>query len=428
MTELTNILEPEDLALPQQKGTVPLLSLVTMPFILGVVAVSPLDNWNIVVKILGSLLAIAFFVRSLSSSLRLSTEFFLYMSWVIWTLTGVVVARSQVVFWTILLTIVQITIMMFIIVGATYLRKTLTMNLLAFLAGTAVVAIYSLVTGEYDRPEEQLGGRVAGLALNANAFGFLMVCATIVLAYLWMLPYRHAWLWRLPLAAAMVGAAIPTVLSGSRDALLSLLVFYFFWFFFCYRSVAFRPKVFAAVVLAVIAGAIVFLHVFVGSVAQDRIESAITIFRGGGGNEGSLFLRFHFYWEALAMLAASPVIGVGLAQFMFHSGESLVAHSEYAEVFADTGVVGGLLYFSIFVVLWIRAGKIAKYTDDLSQFRIARLVRAILVVIVVSDVGRWNYNDKITWVIFASFIGYTNAVWQELSQRLRAGQVGQLKF
>jgi O-antigen ligase len=133
-----------------------------------------------------------------------------------------------------------------------------------------------------------------------------------------------------------------------------------------------------------------------------------------------------FYREGLEMLLRSPVIGVGMDQFIFHSNTQHVAHSEYVEVFSDTGIVGGLLYFSIFVVLWIRAGKIAKYTDDITQFRIARLVRAILIVIAVSNVGRWNYYDKITWVIFASFIGYTSAVWQELSARMAAAKAEQM--
>jgi hypothetical protein len=34
-------------------------------------------------------------------------------------------------------------------------------------------------------------------------------------------------------------------------------------------------------------------------------------------------------------------------------------------------------------------------------------------------VGRWNYYDKITWVVFASFIGYTSAVWNDLRFRLQ---------
>lgn len=423
MTELTTISDSGELVYPPPVETVPLLSLLTVPFIIGIAAVSPLDTWNYLVKGLGVLLAIAYFVRSLSSSLRISTELLLYLSWIVWALSGVFVAISREVFWVSILTLVQILIMFFIVSGATFLRKALTMNLVAFLAGTLVVAIYSLVTGEYTRAEET-SDRVAGLALDANAFGFLMVTGTMILAYLWMLPHRHSWLWYGPLALLMAGTAVGTVLSGSRNSILSMVVFYIAWFFFCYRTEIFRrPKVLAAMIFACVVGFVVFAYLFVGSVAEERFESAVSIVQGRGGNEGSLYMRLEFYRVGLKMLLDSPVVGVGLNQFYYHSGLMHPAHSEYAEVFADTGVVGGLIYFSIFVVLWIRAGKIAKYTDDLSQFRIARLVRAFLIVIMVSNLGRWNYYDKITWVVFASFIGYTNAVWQELSYRLNSARV-----
>jgi O-antigen ligase len=418
MTELTNISAPADLVYPQQEESPPLLSLLTVPFIIGVVAVSPLDNWNYIVKALGMLLAITYFARALSSRVRVSAEFLLYMAWIAWGLTGAFVAVYLPVFWGTLGTLTQILVMLFIVSGATYLRKTLTLNLIAFLVGTVVVAVYSLVTGEYERPDDP-EGRMVGLALNSNAFGFLMVSAMMVLAYLWMLPHHHPWLWYILIALAMAGAAISTVLSGSRTAISSMGVFFAAWFFFCYRSEIFRrPKVLAAVVLGIVLGLVFFARIYVGSVAEQRFDSAIAIVQGGASTEGSMIVRMQFYGEGLNMLLHSPVIGVGLDQFMFHSNSQHVAHSEYVEVFADTGIVGGMIYFSIFIVLWIRAGKIAKYTDDFTQFRIARLVRAILFVILISNFGRWNYYDKITWIIFASFIGYTSAVWNDIQARL----------
>jgi O-antigen ligase len=417
MTELTNILESGELALPQQEEPLPLLSLLTVPFIIGVVAFSPLDGWNYAVKILGVILALAFFVRSLSSSLRVNKEVLLYMAWILWSFTGAFVALHIEQLWEILITVAQILIMLFIVAGATYLRKTLTINLVAFLAGTFIIGIYSLVTGEYARPDDP-SGRVAGIAMNANSFGFIMVLGTMVLAYLWMLPHRHPWMWYGPLALAMGCAAVASVLSGSRTSIVSLGVLYITWIFFCYRAEIFhRPKVFAGVVFACILGVVFFLYLFVGSLAEERFESASTVLQGGGGGEGSVAARIQLFKDGLHMLAGSPVFGIGLNQFIFLSSSGHVAHSEYMEIFADTGIVGGVIYFSIFVVLWIRAGKIAKYTDDLTQFRIARLVRAFLIVIMVSNVGRWNYYDKMTWILFASFIGYTGAVWRELSNR-----------
>ena len=418
MTELTNMSSSGELVLPQQEEeSIPWLSVLTIPFIIGVVAVSPLEGWNYVVKILGVILAIAFVIRSFSSSLRLSTEVLLYMSWILWAFTGTFVAVYAQVVWGSIVTLTQVLIMMFIVGGSTYLRKTLTANLVAFLLGTIIVGVYSLVTGEYSRPEDP-SGRVEGIALNANSFGFLMVLGTVVLAYLWMLPSRYSWLWYGPIALAMAGAAVASVLSGSRTSIVSLAIFYVAWLFCCYRAEIFRrPKVFAGVIFTAVLGIVFFLYLFVGSVAHERFESAVEILQGSGGGEGSVTARIQLFRDGFHMLLGSPIVGVGLDQFIFLSSSQHVAHSEYMEVFADTGVVGGAIYFSIFIVLWVRASRIAKYTTDISQFRIARLVHALLIVIMISNIGRWNYYDKISWVLFASFIGYTNAVWQDLSSR-----------
>ena len=399
----------------------PLLSLLTAPFIIGVVAVSPLGVWNIIVKAMGAILAIAFLIRIFTARVRVSTEVLLYMGWIVWSLTGVFVAVSVPVMVGLMITLTQILIMTFIVAGATYLRKTLTVNLMAFLAGVLIVGMYSYVTGEYSRPEDP-AGRVAGIALNSNGFGFLMVCGTMVLAYLWMLPYRRPWLWYGPILVAAVGAAVATLLSGSRTAIISMVAFYVAWFFFCYRGVVFRrPKVLAVVVIACGLCAVLFIKLYVGSTAELRFGSALSFIEGHGTSEGSVTIRLQQYSDGLKLVAGSPIVGVGLDQFVFYDPTSHVAHSEYLEVFSDTGIVGGILYFAIFIVLWRLAGKIAKYTDDPTEFRIARLVRAILFVILVSNLGRYNYYEKSTWIVFASFIGYTSAVWRRIQAERQLG-------
>jgi hypothetical protein len=49
--------------------------------------------------------------------------------------------------------------------------------------------------------------------------------------------------------------------------------------------------------------------------------------------------------------------------------------------------------------------------------RIAGLGLAFLVMILVVDVGRWNFSDKPFWIIMGSFVGYTSSVWSEWRSR-----------
>lgn len=416
MIDSANISVSGELAVGRQEEAVPWLCLLTAPFILLTVAFSVMPGWNYAVKGFGVLLAVAFLIRSMNTRIRVSGEFYLYLGWIVWCSTGIFVCEFPEDIVGSLQTLSQILIMIFVVMGATYLRKTLTLNLLAVLGGVFIVGFYSFITGEYSKPDDP-GGRVAGIALNANAFGFLMVTGTIALAYLWMIPHRHPWPWHIVLMALMALATVATILSGSRAAILSLVAFYFFWGFFCYRAEIFRrPKVLGAVVAAILAVTIMFSFLYVGSLAERRFGSLVA-FLHGERYEGSAGTRWHMYLEGVSILERNPIFGVGIDQFINNTTTEHVAHSEYVEVFADTGIVGGIIYFSIFVVLWIRAGKIARHTRDLTQFRIARLVRAVLVVAMISNFARWQYYNKISWIVFASFIGYTSAVWGELSSR-----------
>lgn len=417
MTELSTIPHAGGYAAGRQKESLPLLALLTFPFIVGAVSVSPLEGWNIIVKGMGVVLAVAFVIRSMTTNIRVSAEFFLYLAWIIWGLTGFAVSRYPKVVTGTILTLSQILIMTFIVMGATYHRRALTLNLLAVLAGVFIVGFHSFVTGEYSKPEDP-GGRVAGIALNANAFGFLMVMGTIVLMYLWMIPHRHPWLWHIVLMVAMALAAAGTILSGSRAAILSMVVLYLCWGFFCYRADMFRrPKVLGAVVVAVLVCMAMFSSLYVGSLAEKRFGSAVKFMQAGGSGDGSVGTRWQMYKDGWEIIQKNPIAGVGLENFIFNASQRYVAHSEYLEVISDTGIVGGIIYFSIFVVLWIRAGKIAKYTRDITQFRIARLVRAVLIVIMISNFSRWYFYDKLAWTIFACFIGYTTAVWSEIREQ-----------
>jgi O-antigen ligase len=142
-----------------------------------------------------------------------------------------------------------------------------------------------------------------------------------------------------------------------------------------------------------------------------RFEEVQRVWEGHQGT-GSVATRFRLFSDAWDILKNHPIAGVGLNNFLVFS-RGWVAHSEYTEVAADTGSVGFLLYFSIFAVMWWRARKIAKRSSDPTQVAIAGLVRAMLLAVLLMDLGRWNSYNKLAWIVFGSFIGYTNSVWQQ---------------
>jgi O-antigen ligase len=391
----------------------PLFSILVGLFVLATVSVSELSVWNYIVKAVGLVLAIGYAVRWLQARIRTAPEVILYAAWATWSLVALLGGAQPVLFWDRFLTVVQIWFLLLIVAGFTTSLKTLSFSMGMFLVGVAIVGAWSLATGEYRRAETGTH-RVEGLAVNANTFGWLMFLGTVCMAYFWMIPTRLKTAKWVILGAGMAAAGLATILSGSRKSVLALPVFFVLWIWFSYRKVAFRrPAVLLGILLAFVVGGYGFLRAMSGTDIEDRFRSTMVLLSGGhtrsGGGE-----RITIYREGLAMAAQHPLLGVGLNNFLAYSRDLSSSHSEYLSILCETGVPGVVLYFAIFVLLWRRAGKIAKFSTDPTEVRVAQLIRAMLVVVMLLNFGRWNYCIKTAWLIFGSAIGYTNSVWQRI--------------
>jgi O-antigen ligase len=107
------------------------------------------------------------------------------------------------------------------------------------------------------------------------------------------------------------------------------------------------------------------------------------------------------------MIRKHPVLGVGLGQFRTLSSSGLYSHSDYIEVAANTGIIGFALYFSIYVVLWLRLNRIKRKTDDPHLLYIIGFFKAAIITILLVAFGRPNITSKLTWIFMAGAIGYS---------------------
>ncbi|NLE58643.1 MAG: O-antigen ligase family protein, partial [Planctomycetes bacterium] len=208
--------------------------------------------------------------------------------------------------------------------------------------------------------------------------------------------------------------------SGSRKAIVSLILFYPLWIWFCYRKeVARKPALLIFVAMALTAGAAAFTVGVKGSATGDRLAETWEFVTGqrskGGGSE-----RLVLYSEAIRVFAENPVVGIGMGQFVYVNRTHHMSHSDIMEVAAGSGLPGVILYLSIIVVFWRRCGRIAGWSSDPDEVRLARLFRVCVVVLFLIALGRTNSGSKTHWVFMASLIGYTATV----HRRLLGGEQG----
>lgn len=396
-----------------RESRLPFTSILVGLFIVGATTVASLPGWNQVVKAMGVVLAAGYLIQTLRLGLYPTAEMVLYLSWLAWSLMGVFVARSGVLFWEEWMTCLQVWVLLVIIAGFTSSRRALTFNMLMFILGAVITGSYSYVTGEFARAETY-GERVSGLAVNANGFGALMLLATVDFAHLWMLPTRSRPLKYPLLALGMTAAAAATLLTGSRKAVLGIGVFYALWGFFCYRHLLWRRAgVAAGFLTAVVVGGLLLHFVAQGGNIVERFQSSWQGFVEGRAVKGGGLERLDLYREAWDVFLKHPVLGVGLNNFRLYSARLAPVHSEYGEVLTGTGLVGALIYFPIYIALWVRAGRIRKYVTDPQARQVAGLIRAMLITMAFVSLGLQNYSSKTAWIVLGSFIGYTSAVWRE---------------
>ena len=382
-------------------------------FILGVVTVSPLEGWNYVVKGLGVFLALVYLIETLRGRMRIAPEVVLYIAWLTVSLAGVFEHPSTELFFYVWTTCFQIWVLLVIVSGFTAGRKALSLNFAVFLLAAFILGAHSYATGEYQAAEAGTGVRLTGWSRNPNAFGWIMLLATVALAYFWMLPTRAKWLKYGFLLAGFAAAGLSELFSFSRTHIAGMAFFFLAWIWLCYRKTLRRSIMvtLGVVGLLVVAGYLGFL-LFEQAGGLLRYTQVVDTL-SGRATGGSAYIRLQNFKVGWQLLMDHPLTGVGLSGFLLRVPYRLMAHSEYVEIAVDTGVPGFLLYFGILWVLWRRAGKLARQSDSAFVVQVANLTRAAVLMVLLTDLGRWNYNDKSAWIILGSLIGFTNAAWHE---------------
>jgi len=304
-------------------------------------------------------------------------------------------------------------ILVIVVSSSANLRRSTRVLVGAFLIGGAVVGVASVMSGSWQSAVEE-ESRLVGMGTNPNGFGRIMVFITLCAMFFWIQPSRRIWLKRILLGSLMVVAGYATLLTGSRFSAGGLALLYVLWGWFCYRREMFRrPLLVAAIILVtIVAGYFVVMQAIEMKIGGRFVSAWETL--QGKKTEGSTTTRLEMYKEGLEVLGTSPVIGVGLDNFIVFSKIHRPSHSDYTDVFTGTGVVGALIYYSIYVVLWIRAGRIRKKSKDPLARQEAGLVRVLILVVLFLGLGAPNYGAKYVWLILAPFMGYTTALWHSM--------------
>jgi O-antigen ligase len=383
---------------------------VLLAFYVGEVFVARYSHvgMNQACRVVGMVLVVLYVVCHRRYRMKIPPEPLLYGLFFVWgAMTGPFVAQGDQEWLLLARQILQTGALIVAVTGIAVCRKSADLSFLVMIVCALIVAIYPQVTGDLDAftgPAER--ARFASVIGNANGVGFVCMWGCMGLAYFWRgrrLPVR------ILLAVLTVPFLAGIVASASRKSFFTFLAFALLWLLFCYvRQAARKPALilFAAAATAVLAW-------FVSQAVDDSVLGRRLARSGDNGGDE---LREEMYRRGWELFVGSPIAGVGFGNYKVVSGLGLMSHSDYIEVLAGTGIVGFMIYFSLYAVLWRRLSRIQRLATDAEIRDRAGLFKAVVITELLLGLGSPVYIDLFHWLIVGGVIGCSYAMESDLAR------------
>lgn len=362
-------------------------------------------------------LAVAAGLNAIKRGVSLPLEVGLYWGFAAWSVaTGLVVSVDVDSFTRIAERVAYVGILFTLVSYQASLSRTPFPALLSLTIVGLILVAYGYVSGNFELASEVsqrgahlVGKRATSLTSNANSLGMICMWGGTGLALLWGLVRRPAA--RMALAALVLPLLAGIVLSASRKAFLLVLLFGMAWLWFCYRSLVLRNlRVFVGVSIVGLAGLFFAKVALQDTMLGYRLGLAASTEKMDSSSEA----RLQMYADGLQIFLLKPITGVGLGQFAAYSESGLYAHSQYMEIVCNTGGIGALLYFPIYLLAWRRLRFVQRKTADPTVRYVAGVCLAALVCYVVVGLALVQYASFDSTVILGGIVGFAHGAQRNL--------------
>lgn len=183
-------------------------------------------------------------------------------------------------------------------------------------------------------------------------------------------------------------------LTGARTPLISLFLVYTIFIIYLLREYSFKRSTLFKILFLIIPILLSVLFtnsIFEKSKDKGRYVSLENKLTKMNSKDGSSQLRLAFWNNAIKISKEAPIRGIGLGNYQVESIPyertitddnvvSLHVHNDFLEIFAETGIFNGLIYFLIFVLVFIINLKNILKSKDKKTHLIALLALLLLIV------------------------------------------------
>lgn len=224
---------------------------------------------------------------------------------------------------------------------------------------------------------------------NANEVG--MMAATAMLIALYLSKKTKNLMLRVVYIIVMLLTVFTVLLSGSRKALLMILMGFCGLIFLASKGK--RAKAVLLIALAMLCLYYLVMEVqFFYSIIGWRVDGFIASITGVGEVDSSAAVREAYIKDGLRAWKERPLLGFGLDCYRAVNSirKDMYAHNNYVELLADLGIVGTVIYYSSYVYCMLKL--LMKKNKDLLVW----LLVIMLLIQAVMDYGCVSYNSLTT--------------------------------
>lgn len=268
--------------------------------------------------------------------------------------------------------------------------------LVAFLAVGAGLTLYSasgLDTG-ISLESTKSFQRVA----EPNALGFRALMG--IMGGLALYPEIRSKLLRGAVVLGMVLSLYGMVLSSSRGAFVLLFIFIALWFLMSTSTLMRSMAVYVTVLLVL---AVIGYYFYEFIMAETNLGRRML--KAEQYTDHSTQFRIELMLMAWDVFLEYPLFGAGLGQYGYATGTGFYAHVEISELLGTTGLIGVLIYYSMYLVTWRRLGWLKRYTQDpMILFRVNFARVSWLVLFIAGLLFRPNFLSQDSMFLYTYIV------------------------
>lgn len=203
--------------------------------------------------------------------------------------------------------------------------------------------------------------RMSGKSLNANLFAYLLFFVTISVYYLGLLKNKIiiSKIWKIVFILLIPLCFYLSILTASRQIfVIQIPLFIILLWYRYFKNVSVINKITTIVLLVIV------LYISTDYVANIYDNSFLKT-RNEEIKDDS---RINIIEDAINVGLENPFFGVGPDNFKIHTSYNTFAHNSFAELFANSGIVGPVIFLSMILCLILKQYKNFKLFKNKQAF------------------------------------------------------------